>query len=320
MAVVTAAIIGGLASVAGSAIQGAGASKQAKAQAAAAQAAGKKGREFVKSQSRLLRDLEEDQFEALAGVGRFVRSQNVFEFADETQESLDTLFRAETEQKRENLEFVFGESIDDIREAQRESAALAAGNFSGFMQELEADTVGILAGTEGRPIGAFENLAARNRLLARSRGISESLALSDFIAREGTVDPPSALSVFGAAQGVAEFEAREDAEELAFRERQLDRELNLRDAFFNKRFEISRLGLLAEADALRGAAASAGIGSFAAGSTLQTAGAAVGNIAQAYATRDAAAQNKEFQEGVLSIMRQQALQQNSAALAGSTGV
>jgi gas vesicle protein len=312
------AIAGGIGSIA----QGIGAAKQGKAQSEAARKAGEAAEQFTKSQLRNIESLSETQRSAIAGIDdAFKRSKNAFEFIDQTDKELGGLFGIETERKRENLDFITGDTQDDLRTAQQQNAELAAGNFSGFLDSLRADTLGVLATTEGRPVGAFENLSARNQLVARSRGLSNALAISDFFAREGTVDPPNALSVFGAAQGIAEFESREDQEELLFRERQLDRSLGVEDRLFGLGFETEHLGLLAETQALQGAAGSAGLGAFATGSSLQGIGGALGSTAQVFAAQDASRLNRELLNTTLELRQAQlaAAQNSQVALQGTTG-
>ena len=262
------------------------------------------------------------QRDIIGGINNaFKRSDNVFEFIDRTDKGIGTLLDSATRRKRENLDFIVGDTGDDLRTAQADNAALAAGNFSGFLDSLRAETLGVLAGTEGRPIGAFENLSARNQLVARSRGLSNSLALNDFFAREGTVDPPSPLSVFGAATGVAEFEAREDAEQLAFRERQIERELGLESRLFGLQLGINEFGVKAEAGALAGATADVGIGAFAAGAGLQGFAGALGVSATALNQRDVNSQLLAQNSRALSIQEDRLAfdRQNSVALIGGTG-
>lgn len=118
-------------------------------------------------------------------------------------------FDTQTGQKRENLQFTVGQSGDELRNAQLDFAQLASGDTSEFLKELGASAFGGLADSFGAPAGTFSNVSARNLFAFRTEGIRNSLALSDFFAEQGTVDPVDPLpSIFA----LAEFEQEEDAE------------------------------------------------------------------------------------------------------------
>lgn len=118
-------------------------------------------------------------------------------------------FNVQTGQKRDNLDFVLGDTKDDLRKSQSDFTALASGDTSGFEKELQASAFGALADTYGAPQGTFSNTSARNLFAFRTEGLRNSLAIGDFFAVQGTVDPVDPLpSIFA----LAEFEQKEDAE------------------------------------------------------------------------------------------------------------
>jgi hypothetical protein len=292
-----------IAGTAGSIAQAGAASKLAGAKTDAANKAEKATDAFVNRQLRQLGGLEDRERDLLSNAENFFRrSQNALNFVDDAEETLGGLFETQTRQQRENLDFILGGTDDQLRATQQENLDLAQGNFSGFLDSLRSSTLGALATTEGRPVGAFENLSARNQLAARSRGLSNFLSISDFFGREGTVDPPSALNVFGAATGLSEFEAREDAEETAFGLELLDRNLALEEGLFGRQFDINRIGLIAEVEALNAIANVAGTGQFGLGSALQGIGQGFGAIGQIQGFAESSRQNQATQARINQLL------------------
>lgn len=83
--------------------------------------------------------------------------------------------------------FIFGdtETEDNLRKAQGQFSALAAGDTSGFTREIESIVKSAFANTSGSPKGAFENLSARNLFDFRSQGLNNALSLTNQIAGLG---------------------------------------------------------------------------------------------------------------------------------------
>ena len=147
-------------------------------------------------------------------------------------------FDVQTGQKRENLEFALGDAGSPLREAQGEFADLAAGDTSAFNRELEASAFGALASTAGGPAGSFSNTSAKNLFGFRTEGLRNSLALSDFFAEQGTVDPVDPIpSIFA----LAGFEQQEDAEELDLRK--FNRTIDFETARHNSSLSLDKAGL-----------------------------------------------------------------------------
>ena len=101
--------------------------------------------------------------------------------------------------KKQNLDFILGDTKDDLREAQSLNTALAALEpeiFQGkFNRILKSDILGLKAMTVGEPTGSFANLSAKNLFDFSRQGLSNALAINDFFAKEGTVDPISPLQI-----------------------------------------------------------------------------------------------------------------------------
>ena len=203
-------------------------------------------------------------------------------------------FDTQTGQKRENLDFILGDTQDNLRKSQSDFSALAAGDTSAFSKELRASSFGALADSFGAPAGTFGNISARNQFAFRTEGLRNSLAIGDFFAEQGTVDPVDPLpSIFA----LAEFEQKEDAEKQALDQfnRTIDFEvarhnsgLSLDVARTGIGFETSLLG--AGLDVLGTAldytsnarligAQSAGAGTAALGQSLNTIGQGLGQLA-----------------------------------------
>lgn len=118
----------------------------------------------------------------------------------------------QTLQKRANLDFALGETQGRMRDAQSDFSSLAAGDTSAFTKEVQASAFGALADSAGTPTGAFANVSARNLFAFRTEGLRNSMAIADFFAEQGTVDPVDPLpSIFA----LAEFEQEEDKEKQA---------------------------------------------------------------------------------------------------------
>lgn len=155
----------------------------------------------------------------------FKRSKAVGEFIGQGNYLADQSYGLMTEQKREGLRFSLGGADALMRKAQGDFAALAAGDTSSFSREVKASAFGAIAEAAGLPLGAFANTSAKNMMLLRESGVKNALGISDFFAKQGTVDPINPIdSIFN----LAKFEAGQD-----------EREENL--SKFNRSLEFSRL-------------------------------------------------------------------------------
>ena len=99
--------------------------------------------------------------------------------------------------QKDNLNFITGNTLGDLRSAQSLNASLAAMDpnaFQGKMGDvLKSNLYGLKALTVGEPSGSFANLSAQNLYSMSQQGLSNYLQISDFFSREGTVDPISPL-------------------------------------------------------------------------------------------------------------------------------
>lgn len=113
--------------------------------------------------------------------------------------------------KRENLDFIVGDNMEGLRDAQTSNTNIAnlnSSDFQGkFSEIVRSSMFGLKANTIGDPYGTFSNLSARNLYDFSQQGLSNALALNDFFSREGTVDPISPLSTAFDLRTVAEREA-----------------------------------------------------------------------------------------------------------------
>ena len=86
--------------------------------------------------------------------------------------------------------FMFGDAssstLSNLRKAQSDFAALAAGDTSGFSKEVSNIVRSSLANTFGGPRGSFENTSAKNLFAFRQGGMQSAMGLTDFFNRAGS--------------------------------------------------------------------------------------------------------------------------------------
>lgn len=117
-------------------------------------------------------------------------------FAKKWQSNLDT-FISEKEDKLYNLGDIFErfestgafgdtQTLQNLRQAQEDFSALAAGDFTAFSSQLRKSMSDALIGTvgSGAPIGTFAGLAADTQLNYRLQGIQTGTSLSNFFSQE----------------------------------------------------------------------------------------------------------------------------------------
>lgn len=82
----------------------------------------------------------------------------------------------------------FGDTntLKNLRKAQSDYSALAAGDFSGFEQQLRQSLSDSLIATAGAgaPIGTFAGLAAQDQMNLRGQGIQTTMGISDYLSNE----------------------------------------------------------------------------------------------------------------------------------------
>jgi hypothetical protein len=91
------------------------------------------------------------------------------------------------------MDFALGGAQEGLRTAQVDFSKLAAGDTSGFNQVVQASAFGALAESAGLPMGAFANTSAKNMMDFRRLGTEGAMGISDFFAKQGTVDPTNPL-------------------------------------------------------------------------------------------------------------------------------
>lgn len=78
------------------------------------------------------------------------------------------------------------ETLKNLRKAQSDFSALAAGDFSGFESQLKKSMSDSLVGVvdSGSPIGTYAGLAADTQMGYRKDGIQTSVGISEFLSNE----------------------------------------------------------------------------------------------------------------------------------------
>jgi len=249
MGVAIALGVAGIASSVGSAIaQGNAAKRAAESQKKAAEKSGEAGEAFTNRQLGILSDLSSDQKDAISRFSNsFIRTGNATEFIKDAIDINRKGFNFQDEIKKQNLDFVLGESKDNLRTAQGDFTNLAAGNFSGFERELNASLSKAGAESFGSPVGTVFNIAARDRFNFRTAGLNEALKIGDFFSAQGTVDPPNPVA---SAFALADFEQRENARAQELNQFLLGSELSVSGTNFDRGTNISKIGLLSETNSL----------------------------------------------------------------------
>lgn len=226
----------------------------------------------------------------------FNRTADPETFTDTANTLAQNSFDVMTNQKRSNLEFALGGADETLRKAQLDYSKLAAGDTSGFEQEVKASAFGELADSAGFPVGAFENTSAKNLLNFRQMGVENTLGITDFFAKQGTVDPIDPIDNLWKLVNFEQSENTRDLQldmfnrELDFNRARSNQGTRLQKAGLGVNMETSILGILAEmegnalatyADAYKFAAGAGGGEELGQAQTLGGIGEAMGQIGQA---------------------------------------
>ena len=143
------------------------------------------------------RGIAENTYNNIANVIEGIDAPSASAFMDEAKSLSMNDFQYRDAIQKGNLDFITGGTQDELRSAQQMNSSLAAldGNaFTGKMGEIMRSSMyGLKALTVGEASGTFANLSAQNLYSFSQQGLSNSLAISDFFSREGTVDPISHL-------------------------------------------------------------------------------------------------------------------------------
>lgn len=143
------------------------------------------------------KDIVEDSYGRILGIINAI--PRVDQLWDRAQGLSRKDFDYRTGIKRENLDFILGDTDERLREIQSFSADLAnleEGAFTGkFDKIIRSNMLGLKALTVGEPSGSFANLSARNLYDFSNKALSNYLSINDFFAKEGTVDPISPYTI-----------------------------------------------------------------------------------------------------------------------------
>lgn len=226
----------------------------------------------------------------------FNRTADPASFMGTANDLAKNSFDVMTGQKRSNLEFALGGADATLRKAQLDYSKLAAGDTSSFEKEVKASAFGALAESAGFPVGAFENTSAKNMLDFRQRGVETTLGITDFFAKQGTVDPIDPidnlwkLASFDQSENTRELQLDMFNRELDFNRARSNQSTRLQKAGIGVNMETALLSVLSEmegtalatyADAYKFAAGGAGAEELGQAQTLGGMGEAIGQIGQA---------------------------------------
>jgi hypothetical protein len=168
----------------------------------------------------------------------FNRTPNPEDFMDTANMLASNSFDFKTDQKRSNLQFSLGGADDLLRKAQIDFAKLSTGDTSAFEKNVKASAFGALAESAGFPVGAFENTSAKNLMQFRQMGVENTLGITDFFAKQGTVDPVDPIdNLFK----LASFDQSENARELTLDI--FNREIDFKRQLSNQGTRLSKAGL-----------------------------------------------------------------------------
>jgi len=80
------------------------------------------------------------------------------------------------------------ETLKNLRTAQEDFSALAAGDFSGFESQLRKSMSDALVNTvgSGSPVGAYAQLAADTQMQYRKEGIQTAVGITEFLSNESS--------------------------------------------------------------------------------------------------------------------------------------
>lgn len=211
---VTALVIGSVASAGASLYAGSKSAKASKSAAAAQAKNAKAGYDlnleylnflkgeaaaFAENSAELLEDSKRVAEEGYTRIGSVIDAIPTIEELYPRGEALSRKdFDFRTGIVRENLDFILGGTSDDLREIQEFSSSLANLEPEAFTNKfskiIDASLLNLKAETIGEPTGTFANLSAQNLYNFSNQALSNYLAVNDFIAKEGTVDPISPIS------------------------------------------------------------------------------------------------------------------------------
>ena len=294
-----------IAGIASGVIGGISSARAAKAQAASQKDAALKseqaGLEFTEEQLGFLSDYADTARGNINDfAGSFQRTPNATSFIDDAIGLSQKGFDFQTDLKRQNLDYILGSSQENLRGAQNDFSALAAGDFSAFKNELNASLSRAGAEAFGSPVGTTFNIAARDRFNFRTASLNNTMKINDFFASEGTVDPPDPVVN---AFALASFEQSENARKEQHNQFLLNSQLQTEQGIFSSGLQIGQVGLLAKTNALQTIGNLGGVNQAANAQTFNSISQGLGSAYGLVQQNKTNQQNQKNTEDYLQILR-----------------
>lgn len=162
------------------------------------------------------------------------------------------------------------DTLKNLRQAQSDFSALAAGDFSGFESQLQKTISDSLITTQqsGAPVGTFAGLAADAQMNYRLTGLQTAMGISEFTSNEAN--------------------------------KLLGTEFGIMDQRFNTDYQLDRTRISNIANYRLGAAATEGVAETAIGGAIQTVGSAVAGYGMGQQSMGMQQQSLDIQKGYLA--------------------
>jgi len=156
------AVAGVAVTAVGAGISASGAAKSAAAIGAANEANAQREQQLYDQQQKAINQLSNQKQNKLSNLG------NIFDRMQSTGAFGNT------------------DTLKNLRQAQSDYSALAAGDFSGFENQLKQSLSDSLIATAGAgaPIGTFAGLAAQDQMNLRGQGIQTTMGISEYLSKE----------------------------------------------------------------------------------------------------------------------------------------
>jgi hypothetical protein len=230
--------IGAAISAVGSLASAYGASQNAKAMQAAYKKAAKRENQLFDRQTKKLDTLIDDKEGKLYNLG------DIFDRFESTGAFGDT------------------ETLKNLRQAQSDFSALAAGDFTAFESQLRKSMSDALINTvgSGSPIGAYAGLAADQQIQYRLQGVQTGMGITEFLSNESN--------------------------------KLLGMEFGIMDQQFNNQYQLDRTKVTNVNNYSLGQAGQAGVGTTAFGNALTQGGSLLNSYGQFQS--NLASQNRGF--------------------------
>lgn len=101
----------------------------------------------------------------------------------------------------DRIDYLLGDSLDDVRGAQEKNAAMANFDFSSIIGDasklLRAGTFDIASVSRDMPTGSFANLSVANMANLAQQGLSNTIGIGDFLSRMSGIDAYNQYTIAG---------------------------------------------------------------------------------------------------------------------------